>query len=1347
MRRNILFVFIIGITIVTAGFTLNDGLTPQGGTTARELFSPAMTGGGGFITSRGGAPASALNPAAEGEAQRIIFNLGYLGLPRFDEGVEYGLGAFNLGATFPTRYAVFGASLWYLNSPFDSFPLGNTFRGNLNIAKEIYPGMSAGAGFNIGYQETEGMNFSGDLGFRYNMGTLGPLDNFTWAITASSLGTSWVPTMLTPAAGLSFDLLNVEGEDGRPNPIKMTFYTDLVFPTVQNIAGNFGLSFLIAELVSVSASTRFNLRESLVGSGPNPFPSIGVGLNLKLSPGRNNALLSDGELAIDIGARPLYDGIWAAGAGAAWTVGFADNNPPRIIPEYPVPSWISPNNDGILDYLEFPISIIDERYVMEWTFEISDEGGAVVRTLRNREIRPETQGVQNIIQRLLAVKSGVEVPPSLRWDGSLDSGGIAGDGRYSFIITAMDDSGNTSRTGPFEVNVRNTPPNIVLEPFTGDLNIFAPGGTGGRDNVSIGQTGSDEELWEAGIYDIMGVKLRNFDIQSGAPGEIVWDGTDDEGIIVPDGVYNYRISSTDRAGNTSSAALENIIVNTIRPLVGLTIADSHFSPNRDGVKDTMILNLSVPVTEGITGWELAIRDFSGAVRRTYRGSATVPGRIEFDGYDEERSLLPEAIYSANLQVRYRNGHLSSANSPNFTLDITPPFAEVQIEDRDVGPGMLAVFSPNNTGIKDELILIQEGSIELSWTGEVRRADDDSLVRTFRFTGTPPRRHTWDGITNAGALAPDGFYTYELFSIDQAGNTGRSNIVRFELNTRDTPIFISTSLRAFSPNGDGIRDTIDIVPQVQETEGILNWRVEILNIGPVGAGPALPVRSFEGIGTVPPAINWDGRTNTGTIAGDGTYLARFDVEYRAGSRPTALSLAFGLRTTPPFAEASIPFNIFAPNGNGNRDMLPIYVVTEGNDEWDALILDSNDNLIKYWNWTGRAPGVAIPWDGTDAAGNIVPDGIYNFILSSTDEAGNSTLIRLSNIEVDARVPGIFLTSSAQAIAPRQDQNEAIRFNIVGNMMSGVSFYRMGLLDEDNTVARAFPEGSNTLPSFIPWNGANEQGRIQEGQYTPIMTIVYEKGDMITISAPPVLVDVSGPVLGFRSEPEFFSPDNDGVDDELFMYLSAIDASPIAEWSLEIRETEGTRQLFYSIGGRGTPAERLIWDGRSNWGELVQSATDYEYIYTAVDTLGNASTINGLISTDVLVIRDGDILRIQIPSITFRANHADFIGIPQDRLENNNRVLRRVAEILNRFRDYRITVEGHANPVLGTEREETMTLMPLSLARAQFVIDYLAGTGVSRARLSPIGRGGSINIANPGDQDNSWKNRRVEFLLIR
>jgi flagellar hook assembly protein FlgD len=618
----------------------------------------------------------------------------------------------------------------------------------------------------------------------------------------------------------------------------------------------------------------------------------------------------------------------------------------------------------------------------------------------------------------------------------------------------------------------------------------------------------------------------------------------------------------------------------------------------------MGFTLGVPVKEGITGWELEIHDNTGAVRRTI-SSGSIPARVDYDGKNDSGITLGEGVYSAFLAVRYRNGYVSTAVSPSFTLDITPPRATVQIEDKDVKAGERAVFSPNNDGYKDELIIIQGGSNELSWIGEIRAAGQNAgpAIRSFRFSGTPPGRITWDGMNNSGALAPDGIYVYELFATDPAGNTGRSNRLEFELFTKDTPILLSTDLRAFSPNGDGVRDTINFQPQIQEISGILNWKIEIQNIDSGTGRPlsssATTIRTLSGNNSVPVAIPWNGRTDGGQAAPDGTYVARLDLEYRSGNRPSALSRAFRLDTKAPEAELSVPYTIFSPNGDGNRDYLPIQVNTEGDDEWNAIITDSNNAIVRAWDWTGRAPALPLPWDGKDQMGNAVPDGKYTFTLTSTDEAGNSTRKTLSGITVDARVPRAFLTASSQAIAPKPNQaGDAMRFSTILTPQEGITSWKLELADENGRPARTFRGENSAPPANIGWSGADDSGIIREGRYTPTLTVNYEKGDVAVQTAPQVTVDISGPILGFASRPEYFSPDNDGVDDELYISLSARDASPIANWSLSINETEGTKQLFYRIEGRGSPSERIVWDGRSNRsgamaGELVQGATDYSY----------------------------------------------------------------------------------------------------------------------------------------------------------
>jgi flagellar motor protein MotB len=648
-----------------------------------------------------------------------------------------------------------------------------------------------------------------------------------------------------------------------------------------------------------------------------------------------------------------------------------------------------------------------------------------------------------------------------------------------------------------------------------------------------------------------------------------------------------------------------------------------------------------------------------------------------------------------------------------------------------------------------MIIKQEGSREEFWTGEIRRANaspNEKPVRSFRFIGTPPKTFNWDGHGESGTFAADGEYSYELFATDPAGNTGRSNTLRFRMSTVDTPVMITTDLRAFSPNGDRVKDSINLNPQIQVKEGIVNYKVELQN----SAG--LAVRTFEGRGMPPAAINWNGMTAANAPAPEGLYKARLELRYEQGNQPSAISLPFELDITPPKGQVSSPYTIFSPSGR--RNTIPFSVTTEANDEWEAAITGANGTKIKTWTWTGAAPNIV--WDGKDSAGNPAPDGVYQFTMESTDAAGNSAKYNVPSLTLDARVPRLILTASATGIAPKADQSaDLVRFGIICSLQEGIESWALELQDDKGGTVRRFTSQPSSVagrsvappPANIGWNGLTEGGGLREGRFSPKLTVNYLKGDTITAETASILVNVSGPELSFKYRPEYFSPDNDGVEDELFISLGAKSPSPIASWYMEIREPVPPNLLFYRVEGKGSPSETIIWDGRSNKGELVQAATDYPVKYSATDNLGNSSTIDAVIGIDVLVIRDGDRLKIQVPSIVFRENAADFNGIPADRAENNIRVLRRIADILNKFRDYKIQVEGHANPVARTVQEERNELQPLSEARAKMVMNMLIEFGVSRSRLSSVGMGGTQPVVKYEDRDNWWKNRRVEFILIK
>jgi outer membrane protein OmpA-like peptidoglycan-associated protein len=135
--------------------------------------------------------------------------------------------------------------------------------------------------------------------------------------------------------------------------------------------------------------------------------------------------------------------------------------------------------------------------------------------------------------------------------------------------------------------------------------------------------------------------------------------------------------------------------------------------------------------------------------------------------------------------------------------------------------------------------------------------------------------------------------------------------------------------------------------------------------------------------------------------------------------------------------------------------------------------------------------------------------------------------------------------------------------------------------------------------------------------------------------------------------------------------------------------------------------------------------------------------------VKTMQPNDIIKvIKITSIEYIIFGPDIgsynVGIDRDAQQLNELILDQIAKDLKENSDYRVRLEGHANP-LTINHSEAEDLMALSALRSNTVAEQLKQRGVSDDQMVLIAYGGTRNATNEWDVRN--RNRRVELMVIQ
>lgn len=1395
-RSSLMRALLLGALLLTASATpllaqiAGDPPSPAGAQDTLRFLDAGFISGSRSLASPTTPAASRLNPAVGALAEDLIIGGSYVGAVSAD-WPESGHGVL-VGATIPTRFATFSGTSSFLGLNTDALRLGSSFSTQLSISKALGPNFTAGTGLELA---VGGGNGSFDVGVVTSYGVyhripnVGPLPDLSWGLSMTGVGIPYnpvagaggVPAPFTPRGELAATL--IEGE-----ALGLDVGLGLSVPGLSKVGLDLGVE------VSLASRIRGYLGSSLLfgaprgANGSRRRGAFGGGLSIRY--GRRAEDTPGGEETgqapprTDFAISRLYDS-WLGGTSFHTGLGTVDTQPPGVSLTLQGPAVFSPNGDGTLDDATFGVEINENRFLAAYELRIETEEGELVRHIRSVDNASPGTGRGNrwdgtLWQRLVRVESGISPPSAIRWDGRDEEGRVVPDGSYTARLSARDTRGNAAVSNATSLRVDNTAPSAEIEAAVaasrGDLElpspdvaadgadgadgaeelVFSPNGDGNQDVVVISQTTSSESQWFGTIRSAADTILRSWIWSDQPPSVLIWDGTDDAGERVPDGRYRYELRSEDAGGNRISRSTRELTKNSIATPIDIAIERSSFSPNGDGSADYLRLYPEVTVRDGIRSWRISIHPVSSTPRPEAddigeegfvfaEDSGAPPAKLDFAGLDAAGVPLPDGSYRARFTTVYRNGNRPEELSPSFVIDTRAPQAAVRADN--------PVFSPDGDGRRESVTLFHEASNAVSWLGEIRNAEGE-LVRRFQWRRTPDPTVSWDGTTLEGRLADDGSYRYTLIGVDAAENSVRSEPVEVILDTGETGVALSAAEKAFSPNADGIRDRLTLFPRVRRPEAVASYRALVVPEASGAEGEAAPIQEFSA-DSVPEELSWDGFDRQGRRAPDGRYAVRLSVEYRNGSVEEAALRDIVLDTEAPEIRLDSAYTLFSPNGDGRRDSVTIR--QEGSTEtlWEASILkmesdgtaesSGSQEVVRSYFWKGAPQNLT--WNGRDDAGNLVETGFYRYRVSAQDQAGNRTVRELTNLRVDNRETELFVTVNPEAISPNSDSyRDQTRIRSYASLLDGAERWELTLQDRTGTVRRSYSGSSLEAEWEIVWDGRDDEGSLVQGTVTPVLTVWYRKGDRPRVEGPAIRVDTEAPQLAVELEPLPFSPDNDGVADELNIRLSVSDDSDIARWRFRILDRTG--RYFNQFSGEGMPPDTLTWNGRASDGELVISAEDYPYVFEVRDALGNTAVTEGRIPIDILVVRDGDRLKVQIADITFAPNSAELITDQfTERGAKNTAIVNRLAEVFQKYRSYDIRIEGHAVNVSGTQREEEEELGPLSRQRAESVRQALVNAGVSARRLSVEGRGGTEPVVPHSDLESRWKNRRVEFVLIR
>jgi hypothetical protein len=231
-------------------------------------------------------------------------------------------------------------------------------------------------------------------------------------------------------------------------------------------------------------------------------------------------------------------------------------------------------------------------------------------------------------------------------------------------------------------------------------------------------------------------------------------------------------------------------------------------------------------------------------------------------------------------------------------------------------------------------------------------------------------------------------------------------------TEASPSSIQAEATGLAPAGDQRFRSINFAVLFGDSESVASWSLAI-----VDQRQKTAARTIAGSGgELPDALSWDGKTDAGALAPEGSYAAVLSVDYGNKYGPgKAVSKPFLLDIQPPSGSFSPNPAQFAYAPDGMPKPISVTIAAKPGlaklASWRLDLFDASGGQVKLLS--GAWPANQASWDGkTDSGGYVETAKIYPAVLTLSDEYGNAGTFKGAFSVAD--VPG----AGASAIETRR-----------------------------------------------------------------------------------------------------------------------------------------------------------------------------------------------------------------------------------------------------------------------------------------------------------------------------------------